>query len=55
MTWNGSANKKDFSAYNVVRIRDNSDHGRSNEPMNPCPELIQWFISSTMIRVISDH
>ena len=20
-------------------IRDHSDHGRSNEPMNPCPEV----------------
>ena len=23
---------------------DNLDHGRSNEPMNPCPEWIHWFI-----------
>ena len=29
------------------------DHGRSNEPMNPCPEWIHRFIQSTMIRVIS--
>ena len=36
-------------------IRDQSDHGRSNEPMNPCPEWIHWFIWSTMIRVIRDH
>ena len=34
---------------------DNLDHGRSNEPMNPCPEWIHRFIWSTMIRVISDH
>ena len=25
-------------------IRDYSDHGRSNEPMNPCSEWIHWFI-----------
>ena len=36
-------------------IRDHLDHGRSNEPMNPCPEWIHRFIWSTMIRVISDH
>ena len=37
-------------------IRDHSDHGRSNEPMNPCPEWIHRFIwLATMIRVISDH
>ena len=36
-------------------IRDHSDHSRSNEPMNPCPEWIHWFIWSTMIRVILDH
>ena len=37
-------------------IRDHSDHGRSKEPMNPCPEWIHWFIWSTMIlSVISDH
>ena len=36
-------------------IRDHLDPGRSNEPMNPCPEWIHRFISSTMIRVISDH
>ena len=36
-------------------IRDPSDHGRSNETMNPCPKCIHPFILSTMIRVISDH
>ena len=36
-------------------IRDQLDHGRSNEPMNPCPEWIYRFIWSTTIRVISDH
>ena len=36
-------------------IRDHSDHGRSNEPMNPCPEWIHQLIWSTVIRVISDH
>ena len=36
-------------------MRDHSHHGRSNEPMNPCPEWIYWFIWSTMIRVISAH
>ena len=36
-------------------IRDHSDHGRSNDPMNPCSEWIHRFIWSTMIRVISDH
>ena len=36
-------------------IQDHSDHGRSNEPTNTCPEWIHWFISSTLIRVISDH
>ena len=36
-------------------IGDHSDHCRSNEPMNPCPEWIHRFIWSTMIRVISDH
>ena len=41
--WSGSA------------IRDHLDHGRSNEPMNPCPEWTHRFIWSTMIRVISDH
>ena len=25
-------------------IRDHSDHGRSNEPMNPCPQWIHRFI-----------
>ena len=32
-------------------IRDHSDHGRSNKPMNPCPEWIHRFIWSTMIWV----
>ena len=32
-------------------IRDHSDHGRLNKPMNPCPEWIHRFIWSTMIRV----
>jgi len=36
-------------------IRDPSDHGRSNETMNPCPKCIHPFVLSTMIRVISDH
>ena len=37
-------------------IRDHSNHGRSNEPMNPCPEWIHRFIwLATMIRVSSDH
>ena len=36
-------------------IRDHSDHGRSNERMNPCPEWIHRFIWSTMVQVISDH
>ena len=36
-------------------IRDHSDHCRSNEPMNPCPEWIHRFIWSTMIRVIADR
>ena len=36
-------------------IRDHSDHGRSNEPMNPLWTRIHRFIWSTMIRVISDH
>ena len=35
--------------------RDHSGNGRSNEPMNPCPEWIHRFIWSTMIRVISEH
>ena len=26
--------------------QDHSDHGRSSEPMNPCPEWIHRFISS---------
>ena len=34
-------------------IRTHSDHGRSNEPMNPCLEWTHRFIWSTMIRVIS--
>ena len=41
-----------------IRISDITDHldlGRSNEPTNPCPEWIHWFIWSTMIQVISDH
>ena len=29
-------------------IRDHSDHGRSNELMNPCPEWIHRFIWSTV-------
>ena len=37
------------------RSRDHLDHGRSDEPTNPCPEWIHRFIWSTMIRVISDH
>ena len=36
-------------------IRDHSDHGRSNEPMNPPWTRIHRFIWSTMIQVISDH
>ena len=36
-------------------IRDHSDHGRSNEPMNPLWTRILRFIWSTMIRVISSH
>ena len=36
-------------------IRDHSDHCRSNEPKNPCPEWIHRFIWSTIIRGISDH
>ena len=36
-------------------IRDHSDHSRSNEPVNPCPQWIHRFIWSTMIQVISDH
>ena len=42
--WSGSASV----------IRDHSDHGRSNEPMNPLWTRIHWFIWS-VIRVISDH
>ena len=36
-------------------IRDGLDHGRSNEPMYPLWTRNHRFISSTMIRVISDH
>ena len=37
-------------------IRDHSNHGRSNEPMNRCPEWIHRFIwLATMIRASSDH
>ena len=36
-------------------IRDHSDHCRSNEPMNPCPEWIHRFIWFTTIQVILDH
>ena len=36
-------------------IRDHSDHGRSNEPMNPLWTRARHFIWSTMIRVISGH
>ena len=32
-----------------------SDHGRSNEQMNPFPEWIHRFILFTMIEMISDH
>ena len=35
-------------------IRDHSDHGTSNEPMNPHWTRIHRFIWFTMIRVISD-
>ena len=45
LIWSGSGSE----------IRDHLDHGRSNDPMNPCPEWIHRFIWSTMIRVISDH
>ena len=31
-------------------IRDHSDHGTSNEPMNPCPEWIHRFIWSTIVQ-----
>ena len=34
-------------------IRDHSNHGRSNEPMNPLWKRIHWFIWSAMIRVIT--
>ena len=36
-------------------IRDHSDRGRSNEPMNPFWTRIHWLIWSTMIRAISDR
>ena len=36
-------------------VRDQSDHNRSNEPMNPLWTRIHRFIWSTIIRVISDH
>ena len=36
-------------------IRDHSDHGWSNEPMNPLWTRIHQFICSTIIWVISDH
>ena len=36
-------------------IRDDSDHGRSNGPMNPLWTRIHRFIWSTMIQIISDH
>ena len=36
-------------------ICDHSDHGRSNEPMNPLWTRIHRFIWSTMIQVISEH
>ena len=36
-------------------IGDHSDHGRSNEPMNPGWTRIRRFIRSAMIREISDH
>ena len=45
-------------SFGIIRIsdpRDHSDHGRSNEPMNPRPGWIHRFIWSTKIRVISDH
>ena len=33
-------------------IRDHSVHGRSNEPMNPCPEWINHLGSLILIRII---
>ena len=36
-------------------IRDHSDHGRSNEPMNPLWIRSHRFTWSSMIRVISDQ
>ena len=42
--------------------QDHSDHGRSSELMNPCPEWIHWFILSQRnaaiicaIRITSSH
>ena len=43
--WSGSGS--------VIRVH--SDHGRSNEPMNPLWTRIHRFIWSTMIQMISDH
>ena len=41
-------------SWSGLMIRDHSDHGRSNEPMNPCPEWIHRFIwSQILIRIIS--
>ena len=36
-------------------IRDHSDRGRLNEPMNPFWTRIHWLIWSTMIQMISDR
>ena len=36
-------------------IWDHSDHGRSNEAMNPIWRRFHLFILSTIIQVISDH
>ena len=38
-----------------IRIRDHSDRGRSNEPMNPLWIRIHRFSLSIIIWVISDH
>ena len=38
-----------------IRIRDHSDRGRSNEPMNPLWTRIHRFSLSIIIWVISDH
>ena len=38
----------------VSVIQDHSDHGRSNEPMNPLWTSIHRFIWCTVIQVISD-